>query len=82
MAAIITMATDASKLLLLLNWMSPTFPVGGFAYSHGLECAIEAGRREGRRVLAAWIGDLIAHGSGWNDAVLFSHCWERCDAMS
>ncbi|MBL8893650.1 MAG: urease accessory protein UreF, partial [Rhizobiales bacterium] len=37
------MATDAARLLLLLNWMSPTFPVGGFAYSHGLEWAIVAG---------------------------------------
>ena len=33
------MGTDSS-LLLLLNWMSPTFPIGSFAYSHGLEQAI------------------------------------------
>ena len=26
--------------LRLLSWMSPTFPVGAFAYSHGLERAI------------------------------------------
>ena len=24
----------------LLIWLSPAFPVGGFAYSHGLEAAV------------------------------------------
>jgi urease accessory protein len=78
MAAII-MATDASRLLLLLNWMSPTFPVGGFAYSHGLEWAIEAGIVKNAASLRQWIADLITHGSGWNDAVLFSACWDAAD---
>ena len=27
----------------LLVWLSPAFPVGAFAYSHGLEWAHEAG---------------------------------------
>src|SRR4051794_38822441 len=27
----------------LLTWLSPAFPVGSFAYSHGLEWAVEAG---------------------------------------
>src|SRR5689334_19656490 len=76
MAAITIMATDASRLLLLLNWMSPTFPVGGFAYSHGLEWAIEAGIVIDAASLRDWIGELLARGSGWNDAVLFSACWD------
>ena len=79
MAAIIIMATDASRLLLLRNWMSPTFPVGGFAYSHGLEWAIESGKVSDAASLRQWIGDLIIHGSGWNDAVLFSACWDVVD---
>jgi urease accessory protein len=73
------MATDASKLLLLLNWMSPTFPVGGFAYSHGLEWAIEAGIVKDAASLRDWIGELLARGSGWNDAILFSACWDETD---
>jgi urease accessory protein len=79
MAATITMATDASRLLLLLNWMSPTFPVGGFAYSHGLEWAIEAGIVKDAASLRDWIGELLIRGSGWNDAVLFSACWDETD---
>jgi len=81
MAAII-MATDASRLLLLLNWMSPTFPVGGFAYSHGLEWAIEAGIVKDATSLRDWIGELLIRGSGWNDAVLFSACWDENDLDS
>jgi urease accessory protein len=84
MAAITIMATDASRLLLLLNWMSPTFPVGGFAYSHGLEWAIESGKVSDAASLRGWIADLVTHGSGWNDAVLFSACWDEAegDALS
>ncbi|MFL5054704.1 MAG: urease accessory protein UreF, partial [Microvirga sp.] len=29
--------------LALMVWLSPAFPVGAFAYSHGLEWAHEAG---------------------------------------
>lgn len=32
------MRTDAA--LILSQWLSPSFPVGAFAYSHGLETAI------------------------------------------
>ena len=30
-------------LLRLLAWLSPGFPTGGYAYSHGLEWAVECG---------------------------------------
>ena len=79
MAATIIMATDASRLLLLLNWMSPTFPVGGFAYSHGLEWAIEGGSVKDAASLRDWIDELLIRGSGWNDAVLFSACWDATE---
>jgi urease accessory protein len=32
-----------ADLLTLVQWLSPAFPVGGFAYSHGLEWAISEG---------------------------------------
>lgn len=64
------------QLLLLLTWMSPAFPTGAFAYSHGLEWAIESGEVTDGPSLRSWIADLLTQGSGWNDAVLFSRCWE------
>jgi urease accessory protein len=68
--------TEASQLLLLLTWMSPAFPTGAFAYSHGLEWAIDTGTVRNADNLKSWIGDLITQGSGWNDSVIFARCWE------
>jgi urease accessory protein len=67
------MVTDS--LLMLLNWMSPTFPIGSFAYSHGLEQAIADGRIKTQDDVEGWIFNLLQNGSGWNDAVLFAQCW-------
>ena len=66
---------EASQLLLLLNWMSPAFPIGSFAYSHGLETAIVKNEISSQSDVESWIADLITHGSGWNDAVLFTQVW-------
>ena len=71
------MNIEHRQLLLLLTWMSPAFPIGAFAYSHGLEWAIESGEVTDGASLKAWIEDLLTQGSGWNDAVLFSRCWEE-----
>jgi urease accessory protein len=71
-----SMNIDPQQLLLLLNWMSPAFPTGAFAYSHGLEQAIADGRLRDARAVQEWIADVICHGSGWNDAVLFARCWK------
>lgn len=66
---------EASQLLLLLNWMSPAFPIGSFAYSHGLETAIVENDVTTQSEVERWIADLITQGSAWNDAVLFAQCW-------
>lgn len=73
---IMAMNIEHRQLLLLLTWMSPAFPTGAFAYSHGLEWAIESGSIGDAESLKAWIADLMTVGSGWNDAVLFARCWE------
>jgi urease accessory protein len=57
--------------------MSPAFPTGSFAYSHGLEWAIEERIVTTAGELRDWVEDLITRGSGWNDAVLFANCWRH-----
>lgn len=57
-------------LSLLFTWLSPAFPVGAFAYSHGLEMGVERGLLKGREGLQSWIAALIAHGSLHNDLLL------------
>jgi urease accessory protein len=62
--------TELSALLRLMSWLSPAFPVGSFAYSSGLERAVEDGLVSGSAGLGEWLTSLLTHGSVWNDAVL------------
>ncbi|WP_100368781.1 urease accessory protein UreF [Yoonia maricola] len=57
-------------ILTLAQWMSPAYPVGAFAYSHGLEAAIQAGAITSNADLREWLTDIISHGSGRNDCIL------------
>jgi len=64
----------------LLLWLSPAFPVGGFAFSHGLEWAAERGWVKDRATLEAWIVDLVTLGSVANDLVLLAAAWRAATA--
>lgn len=59
----------------LALWFSPAFPVGGFAFSHGLEWAAEKGWVGDRASLEAWLVDLLTLGSIGNDLVLAAAAW-------
>ena len=61
---------DAAGPLLLQLWLSPSFPVGSFSYSHGLESAVDSGAVKTRGDLERWIGGVLAFGNGRNDAML------------
>lgn len=61
-----------SAQLPLMIWLSPSFPVGAFAYSHGLEWAFEAGDLHDAESLHDWLDALVSHGSLRNDLVLFA----------
>jgi len=63
------MTTDQG-ILTLTQWLSPAYPVGAFAYSHGLEAAIQAGAITSGDDLKDWLADIISHGSGRNDCIL------------
>lgn len=62
------MRTD---LLTLVQWLSPAFPTGGFAYSHGLEAVMAGGERSAAGI-GAWITGVLRHGAGQADAVLLA----------
>jgi urease accessory protein len=64
-------AISGPGLQRLLAWLSPSFPVGAFSYSHGLEWAVEDGSVTDAATLAAWLGDILRHGAGRTDAILF-----------
>lgn len=61
-----------ADLLTLTQWLSPAFPVGGYAYSHGLEWAVSEGQVTDAEALFGWLSDILDHGSGRADAVLLA----------
>jgi urease accessory protein len=65
-----------ADLLTLVQWLSPAFPVGGFAYSHGLEWAISEGQVTDAATLQDWLSDILTHGSGRTDAVLLTRAMD------
>lgn len=64
-----TAMADAD-LLRLMQWLSPAFPVGGYAYSHGLEQGVAAGDVTSPESLCAWLTEILARGAGLADGVL------------
>jgi urease accessory protein len=54
----------------LAVWFSPMFPVGAFAYSHGLEWAHEVGDIGNAEDLRDWLITLMQRGALRNDAIL------------
>ena len=65
------MHTDL-KFMTVMQWMSPAFPVGAFAYSHGLEWAIDKSHVGNGKELQNWIADILEYGSLRTDAIFIS----------
>ncbi|GAB3447355.1 urease accessory protein UreF [Insolitispirillum peregrinum] len=65
------MSLPSATLLRLMAWLSPSFPVGAFSYSHGLEYAVESGLVRDLPTTVDWITTVLLHGSGRIDADLF-----------
>lgn len=63
----------------LLVWLSPAFPVGAFAYSHGLELAIGRGWLRDRVGLQDWLGELVKRGSLRADLILLAEAWRAAN---
>ena len=70
----------SDELLTMSQWLSPAFPVGAFAYSHGVEAAIVDGQIMDAKGLRAWLEDVLEHGSGRADAVLMAAAYGVSDA--
>ncbi|MDE3078620.1 MAG: urease accessory protein UreF [Paracoccaceae bacterium] len=70
---------DPAALLTLGQWLSPAFPVGGFAYSHGLEWAISAGLIRDAASAQAWLEGVLAEGAGRVEAILLAQALRGAD---
>ncbi|MEM7044155.1 MAG: urease accessory protein UreF [Pseudomonadota bacterium] len=73
-------ADEHATLYRLLAWLSPSYPIGAFSYSHGLETAIEEGFVTDAEMLTAWLTDVIEQGSGRNDGLFLCAAYEAATA--
>ncbi|MEN8215815.1 MAG: urease accessory protein UreF [Pseudomonadota bacterium] len=69
-----------TALYSLLAWLSPSFPVGAYSYSHGLEYAVESGLVKDRDSLVEWVETIITAGSGRTDAMLCCAAYQAVKA--
>jgi len=63
-------ADEGAVLYRLMTWLSPSFPVGAFSYSSGIEWAVEAGDIVDAASLRDWLAAMLGEGSGFCDARL------------
>jgi urease accessory protein len=66
-------ASEGAALYRLMTWLSPSFPVGAFSYSSGIEWAVEAGDIADAESLRGWLASMLADGSGFCDGVFLAH---------
>ena len=69
--------TDPTALQKLVTWLSPAFPVGGFAWSAGLETAIADGAVKDAARLQNWILGSLRHGGIKTDAIIVAEAHRR-----
>ncbi|MDF7674318.1 urease accessory protein UreF [Acetobacteraceae bacterium ESL0709] len=84
MGTIITIMTKVIEggsraFLSLLSWVSPAFPTGSYAYSHGVEWAVSQGDVRDVASLCDWLEVLLLHGSLGNDLVFLHYGWQRAE---
>ena len=73
------MANKAS-LTRLMHLVSPSLPTGAFAYSQGLEWAMEAGWIGDGQGLKEWLADLLAHSMVYVDIPILKRMVSACGA--
>jgi urease accessory protein len=72
---------DNAALHRLMAWLSPSYPVGSYSYSHGLEWLVEEGTVHDAASLNDWITDVLVRGSGRNDAIVFCQAYEAVKSI-
>jgi urease accessory protein len=74
--------TNAAQIGQLMQWLSPAYPVGSFAYSHGLERAVHDGWVRDGVSLQPWLEDILTDGAGFSDAYLLFSAANAPDAQN
>lgn len=73
------MTRHTEHILTLTQWLSPAYPVGAFAYSHGLEWAVESQQVSSHDSLKSWMKTLLRFGAGKADALFLAAAYRADD---
>ncbi len=67
---------ETGALYRLMTWLSPSYPVGAFSYSSGIEWAVEGGDIVDLTTLQRWLEVILTSGAGMSDGIFFArtHC--------
>lgn len=66
--------------VLTQTWLSPSFPTGGFSYSHALETLVDDGRVTTPDAVSNWLVTVLTDGGGWSDGLLCREAWRAVTA--
>src|ERR1700744_1750267 len=72
---------EAAALYRLMTWLSPSFPVGAFSYSSGIEWAVEAGDILDAPSLRDWLAAMLADGTGFCDGIFLAHAHRAASCL-
>ena len=67
------------ELQLLQSWFSPSFPIGSYGYSHGLESLIEEKIIQNKSDVIDYLIGIIFNGSCKNDVIFIKYTYEGLD---
>ena len=76
-----TRMIEPGAQLRLWQLISPSLPVGAYAYSGGLEAAIEAGWVSNKQQAREWIEDLLLHALAHLDVPVFQRLYKSVQAQ-
>lgn len=77
---VVSEADESAALFRLMTWLSPSFPVGSFSYSSGIEWAVEAGDINDMTTLQDWLAAMLLEGAGFCDGTLLCHAYRAAAA--
>jgi urease accessory protein len=72
--------SEAAALYRLMTWLSPSFPVGAFSYSSGIEWAVEAGDITDAASLRQWLASMLTDGAGICDSIFLVHAYRAASS--
>jgi urease accessory protein len=67
---------NALALIQGLRFVDSFFPSGGFAYSSGLEAAVQGGAVRNAEDFSRYVEDLLLNGMGRREAVAVARAWD------